>query len=268
MRAGSEGDSMDVDESTSDRRRRKRDPANDPALCGHWKGGNGDWHRNRAGERCGQLAIGGTHNCRSHPGKPLRVLKTEGAVIMELRRWGLTGHDELADPGETLLRLVTQSAARVEMYSRLLAEAVEAAERLARAGTVPQSDLLEAETARLDLERVFNHGPVAALIGHTYAGTQTSGVIATGEKIRGLAELEAQERDRCANFAAKAVAAGLAERMVRASEQVAALTAAAVERAMLRLGHDPKDPAVRAVVAEEMAALAGAPKTIEGTVAA
>lgn len=267
MRAGSEGDSMDVDESTSDRRRRKRDPANDPALCGHWKGGNGDWHRNRAGERCGQLAIGGTHNCRSHPGKPLRVLKTEGAVIMELRRWGLTGHDELADPGETLLRLVTQSAARVEMYSRLLAEAVEAAERLARAGTVPQSDLLEAETARLDLERVFNHGPVAALIGHTYAGTQTSGVIATGEKIRGLAELEAQERDRCANFAAKAVAAGLAERMVRASEQMAGLVAKAVEDSLAELGLDPKDPRVRAVIAGRLQAIAGGPKTIEGMVA-
>ncbi|UWP85909.1 hypothetical protein [Dactylosporangium fulvum] len=188
-------------------------------------------------------------------------------MVVELRRWGLTGYAELADPGETLLRLVTQSAARVEMYARFLAEAVDAAERLQRAGVAPESDLLEAETARLDLERVFNAGPVAALIGHTYAGTQTSGVIATGEAIRGLAKLEAEERDRCANFAAKAVAAGLAERMVRASEQMAALTVAAVERAMARLGHDPRDPAVRAVVAEELAALAGGPKTIEGVAA-
>jgi hypothetical protein len=31
----------------------------------------------------------------------------------------------------------------------------------------------------------------------------------TGEAIRGLAKLEAEERDRCANLAAKAVAAGL-----------------------------------------------------------
>lgn len=235
-------------------------PADDPrpGLCKR---------RRKDGGQCGARAIAGTDSCRKHGGVPPAQLRAKGEVVLELRRWGLTSQRELVDPGETLLRLVTQSAARVEMYSRLLAEAVDAAERLQRAGVAPQSDLLEAETARLDLERVFNHGPVAALIGHTYAGTQTSGVIATGEKIRGLAELEAQERDRCASFAAKAVAAGLAERMVRASEQVAALTASAVERAMVRLGHDPADPAVRAVVAEELAALAGGPKTIEGVAA-
>lgn len=219
------------------------------------------------GEPCARYPRKGSAVCDTHGGAAPQV-KSRAAVRAELLSWGLAGHAELADPGETLLRLVTQSAARCEMYARYLAEAVDAAERLQRSGVAPESDLLEAETARLDLERVFNAGPVAALIGHTYAGTQTSGVIATGEKIRGLAELEAQERDRCANFAAKAVAAGLAERMVRASEQMAALTAAAVERAMVRLGHDPKDPAVRAVVAEELAALAGGPKTIEGKVAA
>lgn len=224
-------------------------------------------HRNNAGGPCGAIAIKGLTACRRHAGVSLTTAKAKGAVVVELRQWGLTGHAELADPGETLLRLVTQSAARCEMYARYLAEAVDAAERLQRAGVAPQSDLLEAETARLDLERVFNAGPVAALIGHTYAGTQTSGVIATGEKIRGLAELEAQERDRCANFAAKAVAAGLAERMVRASEQMAGLVAKAVEDSLAELGLDPKDPRVRAVVAGRLQALAGGPKTIEGVAA-
>lgn len=41
--------------------------------------------------------------------------------------------------------------------------------------------------------------------------------------------------------------------------------AAGVERAMARLGHDLKDPAVRAVVAEEMASQADRRKTIEGS---
>jgi hypothetical protein len=40
-----------------------------------------------------------------------------------------------------------------------------------------------------------------------------------GEAIRGLADLEAKERERCANFASKAVAAGLAERTVRIAER-------------------------------------------------
>lgn len=224
-------------------------------------------HRNNRGGPCGANCMRGLTGCRRHCGMKIAKARAKGEVIMELRHWGLTGHDELADPGHTLLRLVTQSAARVEMYSRLLAEAVDAAERLQRAGTVPQSDLLEAETARLDLERVLNAGPVAALIGHTYAGTQTSGVIATGEKIRGLAELEAQERDRCANFAAKAVAAGLAERMVRASEQLAGQIAQAVERVLARVGLDPRDPQVRAAVAEELMALSGGQPVIEGRLA-
>ena len=38
--------------------------------------------------------------------------------------------DVHVDPGETLLRLVSQSAARAEMYARLLEDAYEAAERL------------------------------------------------------------------------------------------------------------------------------------------
>ena len=41
---------------------------------------------------------------------------------------------------------------------------------------------------------------------------------ATGEAIRGLAELEAKERERCAGFATKAIAAGLAERQVHLAE--------------------------------------------------
>jgi hypothetical protein len=243
-----------------DRRRRVRDPANDPKLCGH------AGHRNKAGKLCSAMAIEGTAACTRHAGVKKKIHKARGAIVVELRQWGLDGREDLADPGHTLLKLVTQSAARVEMYSRFLAEAVDAAERLAAAGTVPQSDLLEAETARLDLERVFNAGPVAALIGHTYAGTQTSGVIATGEKIRGLAELEAQERDRCANFAAKAVAAGLAERMVRASEQMAAMVAQALEESFAELGHDPKDQHVRDIIARRMMAIAG-PPTIEGALA-
>ena len=41
----------------------------------------------------------------------------------------------------------------------------------------------------------------------------------TGEAIRGFADLEAKERERCANFATKAVAAGVAEHTVRVAER-------------------------------------------------
>lgn len=179
--------------------------------------------RRRAdGQPCSQPPIPGTDRCRFHPGMSVAKARAKGQVVLELRNWGLT--DKTVDPGETLLKLVTQSAARVEFYAGLLQRAYAAAERLREAEEAPDGTDL-AVTARLDLERVLNTGGVAVLIGHTYAGTQTSGVIATGEAIRGLARLEAEERDRCANFATKAVAAGLAERQVRLAERQGELMA-------------------------------------------
>lgn len=171
---------------------------------------------------CTQWPMKGINRCRSHPGMALEKARAKGMVVTELQRWGFG--DTTVDPGETLLKLVTQSAARVEFYAGLLQRAYAAAERLREAEAAPDGGDL-AVTARLDLERVLNTGGVAVLIGHTYAGTQTSGVIATGEAIRGLARLEAEERDRCANFATKAVAAGLAERQVRLAERQGELMA-------------------------------------------
>jgi hypothetical protein len=74
------------------------------------------------------------------------------AFRAELLGWGLG--DATADPGEVLLRLVTQSTARAERYAILLEEAYEAAERLKRsfdAGALEIDDGEEmAETARED----------------------------------------------------------------------------------------------------------------------
>ncbi len=216
-------------------------------------------------EPCQRHPRTGSKVCDSHGGKAPQV-RAKAEVRAEIMRWGLG--DTTVDPGETMLRLVSQSAARVDFYSGLLRGAYEAADRLRVAQETPQSDLLAAETARMDLERIFNTGGVAALIGHTYAGTQTSGVIATGEKIRGLAELEAQERDRCANFASKAVAAGLAERMTRLAEKQGAMLAGMFTAMAQALGHDPSDPAVEALIRQVIEQQAGVgPRVIEGSAA-
>lgn len=207
----------------------------------------------------------GSDVCDSHGGKAPQV-KARAAVRAEVIAWGLG--DTTVDPGEVLLRLVSQSAARVEFYGGLLRQAYEAAERLQRAETLPQSDLLAAETARADLERVLNHGGVAALIGHTYAADKQAGVFATGEAIRGLAQLENAERDRCANFAAKAVAAGLAERQVRLAEKHGAMLAAVLAEVVRGLGSDPTDPQVAAVVQAAIGRHAGVDtRVIEGSAA-
>jgi hypothetical protein len=91
------------------------------------------------------------------------------------------------DPGETLLRLVTQSAARAERYAVLLEEAYEAAERLKRsfdAGALGIDESKEmADTAREDLDRIFNADGVAALGGNTYGAAKDVGAYVTGEAI-------------------------------------------------------------------------------------
>jgi hypothetical protein len=60
---------------------------------------------------------------------------------------------------------------------------------------------------------------VAALVGNMYGAAKDVGVYVTSEAIRGLADLEATERERCVSFATKAIAAGLAERTVRVAER-------------------------------------------------
>ena len=190
--------------------------------------------RKSNGEPCQGWRLAGSDKCNRHLPNP--ASRVRAAVRAELSKWGLG--DSTVDPGEVLLRLVSQSATRAGHYATLLEEAYDAAERLREAHRaheliLPDPDdfdpdapeLADVQAARADFDRLFKVGGVAALVGNTYAATSDGSVYATGEAIRGLAALEAQERDRCANFAAKAIAAGLAERQVKLAEQQGALIA-------------------------------------------
>lgn len=187
--------------------------------------------------RCKNWPLKGGAVCRSHGGNAPQV-KAKAAVRAELMAWGLDA--PTVDPGETLLKLVSQSAARAQRYSALVEEAYEAAERLRTAHAAGELLITQdgysldedgreesagAQQAREDLDRIFTTGGVSALIGNTYAASATGSVYATGEAIRGLVTLEAQERERCANWCVKAIAAGLAERTVRLAERQGALIA-------------------------------------------
>lgn len=158
----------------------------------------------------------------SKPGRcAMHIRKTTHAkahVRAELAHW--TVGDAKDDPAETLLRLITQSRVRAEFYATLLGEAYEAAERIAAAETTGDTTLTE--DARRDLDVVLQTGGVAALIGKTYSAAGKDGhIFASGEAVRGLAKLEADERDRCANFCRLAISAGIAERQVRVAERLA-----------------------------------------------
>jgi hypothetical protein len=142
----------------------------------------------RNGEPCQRPPVAGAKVCRSH-GAAAPQVKAMAAVRAEVMRWGLGNSD--IDPAETLLRLLSQSVARAERYAAELEDLVGESKNLREA---------------LVAQAWGEFGP-------------------TGEYVRGLATLEAQERDRAAGFAARAVAAGLAERQVKLAERQGALIA-------------------------------------------
>jgi hypothetical protein len=217
----------------------------------------------QTGKQCKNWAIKGGEVCRKHGGGAPAV-KAKAAIRAEVLNWGLG--DSHVDPGEVLLRLVTQSAARAERYAILLEEAYEAAERLKHAHDAgmqieaPGDERADtAETARRDLDRIFNTGGVAALVGNTYGAAKDVGVYVTGEAIRGLADLEAKERERCANFASKAVAAGLAERTVRIAERQGQLMVEMVQAALREVDLSPEQAsAFKAALARQARELTAA----------
>jgi hypothetical protein len=121
---------------------------------------------NGSGQRCKRKAIPGGEVCRYHGGSA-RQVKVKAAIRAEVMNWGL---GDSGRPGEVLLRLVTQSAARAQRYASELEQLV------------------------------HEEGLAAAMVGEIEIPTKHGGYKA-GEYIRGLAQQEAQERDRCSNFA-------------------------------------------------------------------
>jgi sulfite reductase beta subunit-like hemoprotein len=173
--------------------------------------------RNRAGKQCGKWPIAGARNCRIHAGG--KQARADAAVRAELARWVITTDN--IDPAATLLQLLAQSRRRVDEYSTRLAHLVDE----------HGGDLAE------------------AMVADQFVMSESGHLQKVGEYIRGLAQLEAQERDRCARFAELAIRAGIAERQVRLAEKEGAMIAS-VLRAVLA---DPRlalSDAQRAAVPE------------------
>lgn len=147
-------------------------------------------------EGCNAWAIKGGTICHAHGGAAPQV-KAKAAIRAELATWRIG--DALDDPAETLLRLITQARRRADAYADELEQLV-----------ADSPNLRE------------------ALVGETWVSGDNIDTYKAGEYIRGLAQLEAQERDRLAGFCSKAIAAGLAERMVQVAEKQAAMAHAAL----------------------------------------
>lgn len=173
---------------------------------------------NRSGAPCGKPAIRGTQppRCERHSGKKKARTKAEGQIRLELAKW--TVDDQIIDPAEQFLKLIAQSARRAAHYAELLV-----------------ADFMDRG--------------VAALVGVGYTkGDDGEKPVQTGEYLRGLARLEADERAFCAKLCGDAIRAGIEERRVRLAEKQFELMDQVLRSVLLELGHDPDSPDVRRVV--------------------
>lgn len=204
-----------------------------------------------AKDTCKNHAISGATVCRVHGGSAPQV-RAHAAVRAEVAHWTLG--DAKDDPGETLLRLITQSRRRADLYAGLLEKAYDAAERLQAAQDT--GDMHLDADARRDLQEVLANGGVGVLVGKTWGAAGKDGdIYATGEAIRGLAQLEATERDRLARFCKLAIEAGIAERQVRLAERLGGSLVALLDGVVRALGHDPADPETRRVIEGQLVAV-------------
>lgn len=164
--------------------------------------------------QCKANAIRGGNVCVKHGGRAPQV-KAKAAVRHAVATW--TDEMAVADPGETLLRLMTVSLMM----------------RDAHAG---------------ELQRVVDkNGWTQAFVGETWVvetsddGTERSRK--AGEYAKQLARWEHDERRLAADLAVKAVAAGLAERQVRVLEQQVAQVSEALQAAVVAAGLNPEQQA-------------------------
>lgn len=190
------------------------------------KGGRGECH---------SIAIDGTSKCRMHAGVSLEVAKAQGQA--RITAFSALGGVPSIDPGLAVLASLHMSWLRVHLYARLLEEQVE-------------NDASGAHWAHPEnlTDGAADDQPspdgVRGLIGHTYAADKQAGIFASGEAVRALVALEAQERDRAVKFAKVAHDMGIAEREVRLAESQGQLMAAVIRNVLGDLGLTPEQQAL------------------------
>lgn len=170
----------------------------------------------------------------------------KAAVRAEVAAWTLG--QAVDDPGEVLLRLVTQSRIRADRYATIIAEKIDDMNRAWDASEPRETP----DGNEITLESI--------LIGESWVTNENGDSYKAAEYIRGLIQLENQERDRLATFATKAIAAGLAERQVRLAERQGALLAQVMVAVMTdpALGFtDQQREAMPRAIEAHLAAVAG-----------
>jgi hypothetical protein len=197
--------------------------------------------KTRGGGRCHGPAIGGTDACRMHAGQRAEVARAKGEAVTA---WSALSGKATISNTEAVMGMLQMSWLRVHLYAGLLEQQVREAQ-----GDASGDDGEDLEVPGGKGERG------AGLIGKTLSASPGIGVYATGEAVRGLALLEAQERDRCVRFAKTAHDMGIADQQIRLAEQQGAMLAGVISRVLDRLGlSEEQRRLVGTVVPEELRA--------------
>jgi hypothetical protein len=187
-----------------------------------WCGDHGRWEcaRNKQGGLdCHGSAISGTARCRMHAGKASELAKAQGQA--NLLAWSTAAVADVKplDPGQTVMNALHVSVLRAQMLGELL---------------------------RVQVEDEDFEG----LVGRTHAAGRDGARVETGEQLRGLVRLEAEERDRSVKFAKAAHDMGIAERHIELQQAQAQIVVAAFRAALDAIGSEllpaARDAATRA----------------------
>jgi hypothetical protein len=182
-------------------------PPEDPMrLSGAvWCEDHGRWEcvrdSKRSGARCHGPAIGGLDRCRMHAGLASGLAKAKGAANLLAWSTAYVGDTKPLDPGQTVMNALHVSVLRAELLGELL---------------------------RVQVEDQDYDG----LIGVTSTAGRDGGSVTTGEQLRGLVRMEAEERDRSVKFAKAAHDMGIAERHIELQQAQAAIVVGAMRAAM------------------------------------
>ncbi|MEV0584078.1 hypothetical protein [Nonomuraea sp. NPDC050310] len=151
----------------------------------------------RSSLRCHAFAVRGTPVCYNHAGKKTDTLKAQGAALEEaLSAWQAEPGRVVVSPADAVMAMLQMAWARLHVYADLLRRQVESA-------------------------------------GDSPAGLVM--VLESGETVRGLARLDAEERDRAVRYAKAAHDMGIADREIRLAERQGALLAEAINRILDQL---------------------------------
>lgn len=156
----------------------------------------------RSQERCHAPAIRGMSKCRIHCGRSAVVAKALGEANLAAWSTQAAAGMELTalDPGRVVLEQLRLSVMRADLYGQML---------------------------RWQMDSMPDGEELDGLIGKTHAVSRESQRVETGERVRGLAQLEAQERDRVVRFAKTAHDMGIAEAQVQLEQEKAQIVTAA-----------------------------------------